>query len=174
METLTGVRAERALDDERRHAFAELCTRAGGALRVWRVAPAVDCTFAVIAAAIDQHEAEAVLGCAVRFDRPPAMYVSVEPRAPEGFALLEDALGGRGAPDGVQMERRGGLLMVRVATERTPYATVRDIIDIELTPTGAGCAVRLLSPVDLRTVARIAADGLGAPLSTGDVLETYF
>ncbi|TAM78520.1 hypothetical protein EPN44_00230 [bacterium] len=171
MDALTGVRAERALDDEMREAFAAWCERGGGTLRAWRAASTVACTFAVVAGALDEHAAERILDCVVHFDRPPAMYVSLEPSAVRGSALLEAALGGRGAPDGVCLERRNGLLMLRVATERTPYAVVRDLIGLELAPTGSGCAVRLLSPIDLRTVVGIAADGLGAPISAHDVLE---
>lgn len=171
MDALTGLRAERALDQETREAFAAWCKRGEGSLRAWRAAPSVDCTFAVVAGALDERAAEGILGCSLHLDRPPALYLSLEPDAAQGSRLLEAALGGRGAPDGVRLERRNGVLMLRVATERTPYAVVRDLIDLELLPAGLGCVVRLLSPIDLRTVVAIAAEGLGAPISARDVLE---
>ena len=171
MDALTGVCAQRALDEGLRETFAAWCERGGGTLRAWRSAPSVDCTFAVVAGAFDERAAARVLDCALSLDRPPAMYVSLELDSARGAALLEEALGGRGAPAGVRVERRNGVLMVRVATERTPYTLVRDLIDVELTSAGVRCMVRLLSPVDLRTVAAVAAEGLGAPISPRDVLE---
>ncbi|TAM58218.1 hypothetical protein EPN52_11305 [bacterium] len=173
MDALTGVCALRALDEAVHEAFAAWCEREGGSLRAWRVAFAVDCTFAVVAGPFDEPAARRVLGADVRCERPPALYLSVEPATQRGAALLEEALGGRGAPTGVQLERRARALLLRLATERTPYALVRDLIDLELISNGEACAVRLLSPVPLRTVAAIAATGLGADISPRDVLEAH-
>jgi len=171
MEPLTGVCAERVCDRGQRDAIAALCERSGGALRAWRVAPSYSRTFAVVAGAFDERAAAELLGCELVLDRPPALYVALEPRDDGGLAAVEAALAGRGAPAGVSARRHGRALVLRLNADRTPVTLVRELVDIELAPRGIGCAFRLLSPVDLPTVARLAADGLGAEISAADVLE---
>ncbi|MDE2572259.1 MAG: hypothetical protein KGM44_07020 [bacterium] len=171
MGPVTGVRAECALDTRQRDAFADLCARGGGALRAWRPAPAFQTTFAVFEGAIDEREAAGLLHCAVHTERPPALYLGVESSEAQVLQRLKEALSGPGGPVGITVERHDLALLVRIATRRTPFSVVRDLIDLEAGSSRAGCRVTVLSPIDLETLVLIASEGLGVPLRTRDVLE---
>jgi len=109
-----------------------------------------------------------------RLYESPIIALAIEPLPPDALPQLEAALGGPGAPAGVEeCTIRGGSLLLEFRPEVSAPNLILRIIDVELGRFGGARRTRLLSPLPMATAAAIAAAGLQAPEIASDrVLES--
>lgn len=111
---------------------------------------------------IDPAELEASLPAAKWY--PEAiMALAIEPAPPDALPALAQALGGPGAPAGITAcEQAGECVLIELVPSVTPASFVLAVADAELRRFSGYRRVRLLSPLTVDALAKIAADGLQA------------
>jgi hypothetical protein len=100
--------------------------------------------------------------------------LAVYPTPVEALPALRDAFCGAGRPTGVlECSVRGEGAVIEWDPQRCSAALVSALVDVELRRFGGARTAELLSPLPQTLLARIVADGLGAPEITPDrILET--
>ena len=148
--------------DDAERAVEEACTRMRASVR-WERSQ-FGRQYALVESA-DSALADELSGLAQAtvFDRP-VIALAVSPTVPEALPPLFDALGGCGRPAGVRgCELADGAVIVEWDLDRTPWATIEALIDVELGVFRSGRVNALLSPLPMEWLARLAAYGLNAP-----------
>ncbi|HET6895092.1 MAG TPA: hypothetical protein VFH72_06890 [Candidatus Baltobacteraceae bacterium] len=104
----------------------------------------------------------------------PIIALAIEPLPADALPVLARALGGSGAPAGVcECTEAGTHLIVEFRPDVTPAALLVRIIDVELRRYGGARRTHLLTPLDVRSAASVAAAGLGAhEIASDRVLES--
>jgi hypothetical protein len=100
--------------------------------------------------------------------------LAVYPAPVQALPALLEAFGGAGRPSGVlECSSHGQGVVIEWDPQRCSAAVVSALVDVELRRFGGARTAELLSPLPETIVARIAAEGLGAPQLTPDrLLET--
>lgn len=162
------------LDEPTKAALERASTGAGGSLRTCssdrfgRSYVAIESEKPIPAEALLREVPSATL-----YD-DAVIVIAIEPTPTDALPTLAEALGGSGRPSGVRSaERVGDALLVEFSAQRSPARFVLDVVDVELRRYHGQRRVELLSPVPAQWLARLAAEGLGAPEIDEDrVLES--
>jgi hypothetical protein len=89
--------------------------------------------------------------------------LAVCPSTPEALPLLEEAFAGAGRPSGIATcERRDPEIVITWDLRTTSASVVLALVDTELARLRASRTCRIVSPLTIEWLARIAAEGLGA------------
>jgi hypothetical protein len=98
--------------------------------------------------------------------------LAVTPRPAEALPILLEALGGAGRPAGVvDCAIVGDELCVEWDSQVTAAALVTITIDAELARFNGTRTARLMRPLGVEAITKVAADGLGASLDPQRILE---
>lgn len=116
---------------------------------------------------------EALLRAENNVAEEPIIALAVSPHDAQALPLLEEALGGRGAPSAIRfLEVIGDAVVVEWSLDRMSEATFLALVDVELARLKTGRRTELLCPLPLEWWTRIAGCGLQAPeIAPGRVLE---
>jgi hypothetical protein len=100
--------------------------------------------------------------------------LAIEPVPGDALPPISNALGGAGAPAGIEScEVRGSEAIVEILPGTTPAPLVLALADVEVRRFSGYRRCRLLTALSPDLLARVAADGLGAPEIASDrILES--
>jgi hypothetical protein len=161
-----------SLDDARRAALDELAARSGGTI-AWRFSAAAGRTYALLELAGTREIAAVREASGGSVYETAVIALAVSPAVPEALPALIDAFDGNGRPDGVLACRLfPGGIVIEWDPDRSPAEMIFALVDVELRRFRSGRTAELLAPLPPAVVAKVAAQGLGAPQVAPDrILE---
>ncbi|HEY5256819.1 MAG TPA: hypothetical protein VIJ12_00410 [Candidatus Baltobacteraceae bacterium] len=166
------LRYDGPLDPQQRDAI-QTRLRALDATIVWHSDDRTQRTYAAVEAARDFSETELhdLVPGARAYPRS-VICLAVTPRPSEALPALLEAVAGLGRPAGMlDGAIVGDELCVEWDTQVTAAALILAVIDAELARFNGTRTTRLLRPLGVEALTKVAADGLGAQLDPQRILE---